>query len=612
MDFRRHLSSLVQFSSSGMGSSILSRWWIDLCISKERATFIFIFVFAAVIPFAYCDDPHILQASHDEPTIFHHAKINITFRDRDNQETSSVFRGKFGINSEVHSVSGRLMHSLSFPIRGWKGSSTKPNHYGCTKYVNSKFPSGKWIALVERGECVFTKKIQVATHDHNASAIVIYNNASDGESDETIMDHLETDSISVFIGRKDGLRIAELVDSGITVDMNIIPDGEGRYPPLLPNGISKTSVLFVSISFIVLMIISLAWLLFYYIQRFRYSHAKERLARRLACAAKKAIAKTPQKTVKTGDKELEGDFDQCAVCIEPYKPQDVIRILPCRHVFHKSCVDPWLLDQRTCPMCKMDILRAFGMQIGGSQESVHADPELGPTSHPVTEEPEVSSSVDEGQSEEVKVLLVPHTCLHYHVDGNAGEGRGGGLTSSSAIEEEEEASASSHLIGAAAGGCEIRQFPPASSSSSSSSLLSSPKPLGKSSSSSSRAEKVDEDHDEQEMKALIRSDHEDSNMMEEAAAGGKEEEEESLERQCRPRAGSPSYDTTLICGDEEDSGRHRRSPSSGSMRKTKTAEDIALEGVHGSLSSLGGKQPAVGFQGRTITDEQIGTAESEA
>jgi flagellar biogenesis protein FliO len=40
----------------------------------------------------------------------------------------------------------------------------------------------------------------------------------------------------------------------------------------------STSVLFVSISFIVLMIISLAWLVFYYVQRFRYLHAKDRLA----------------------------------------------------------------------------------------------------------------------------------------------------------------------------------------------------------------------------------------------------------------------------------------------------------------------------------------------
>lgn len=29
-------------------------------------------------------------------------------------------------------------------------------------------------------------------------------------------------------------------------------------------------------------------------------------------------------------KETESDFDNCAVCIEGYKPNDVVRILPCR------------------------------------------------------------------------------------------------------------------------------------------------------------------------------------------------------------------------------------------------------------------------------------------
>lgn len=31
-----------------------------------------------------------------------------------------------------------------------------------------------------------------------------------------------------------------------------------------------------------------------------------------------------------------------------------------RHEFHKICVDPWLLEHRTCPMCKMDILKHYG------------------------------------------------------------------------------------------------------------------------------------------------------------------------------------------------------------------------------------------------------------
>lgn len=92
---------------------------------------------------------------------------------------------------------------------------------------------------------------------------------------------------------------------------------------------SKTSVLFVSISFIILMIISLAWLVFYYVQRFRYAHAKDRLARRLFNAAKKALTRIPTRPLRIGDKELDAD---CPVCIDPYRAGDIVRSLPCRFV----------------------------------------------------------------------------------------------------------------------------------------------------------------------------------------------------------------------------------------------------------------------------------------
>ncbi|KAI9513565.1 hypothetical protein NQZ68_042426, partial [Dissostichus eleginoides] len=31
------------------------------------------------------------------------------------------------------------------------------------------------------------------------------------------------------------------------------------------------------------------------------------------------------------------------------------------HVFHKVCVDPWLNEHCTCPMCKLNILKALGI-----------------------------------------------------------------------------------------------------------------------------------------------------------------------------------------------------------------------------------------------------------
>lgn len=37
----------------------------------------------------------------------------------------------------------------------------------------------------------------------------------------------------------------------------------------------------------------------------------------------------------------------------------------CRHVFHKVCVDPWLNEHCTCPICKLNILKALGITVSG-------------------------------------------------------------------------------------------------------------------------------------------------------------------------------------------------------------------------------------------------------
>lgn len=49
----------------------------------------------------------------------------------------------------------------------------------------------------------------------------------------------------------------------------------------------------------------------------------------------------------------------------------MLRTLPCRHEFHKVCVDPWLLEHRTCPMCKMDILKYYGYIVSNINHSVN-------------------------------------------------------------------------------------------------------------------------------------------------------------------------------------------------------------------------------------------------
>lgn len=51
----------------------------------------------------------------------------------------------------------------------------------------------------------------------------------------------------------------------------------------------------------------------------------------------------------------EGPADDgvCATCLER-ATESQWRVLPCNHRFHPGCVDPWLRENRTCPLCRQD------------------------------------------------------------------------------------------------------------------------------------------------------------------------------------------------------------------------------------------------------------------
>ncbi|XP_066572778.1 E3 ubiquitin-protein ligase RNF130 isoform X2 [Amia ocellicauda] len=231
-----------------------------------------------------------------------------------------------------------------------------PDRQGCDPQTHFIVPPKvtHWIALLQRGNCTFKEKILRAI-SFNATAVVIYNNSSKEEA--VTMAHEGTgQTVAVMIPDSYGKEVLSHVEKNLTVLMTITVGARGPQ-----KNINRGSLVFVSISFIVLMIISSAWLIFYFIQKIRYSSARDRSQRRLGDAAKKAIGKLTTRTVKKGDKETDPDFNHCAVCIEGYQLNDVVRILPCKHVFHKICVDPWLNEHCTCPMCKLNILKALGI-----------------------------------------------------------------------------------------------------------------------------------------------------------------------------------------------------------------------------------------------------------
>ncbi|XP_032389564.1 E3 ubiquitin-protein ligase RNF43 isoform X2 [Etheostoma spectabile] len=80
----------------------------------------------------------------------------------------------------------------------------------------------------------------------------------------------------------------------------------------------------------------------------------------------------------------------CAICLEDFQDGQHLRIISCAHEFHKECVDPWLLQHRTCPLCMHNIMgterqpqrNRLQQSVEQSQSFLHSQPYSSPRNHP--------------------------------------------------------------------------------------------------------------------------------------------------------------------------------------------------------------------------------------
>ncbi|KAG9492481.1 hypothetical protein GDO78_000793, partial [Eleutherodactylus coqui] len=242
--------------------------------------------------------------------------------------------GRYGDSSPKESVQGLV----GFPRDAAQLEGCHPDvHYTVPGMSVRAMEEGEpWIALVARGGCMYKDKVLNAAR-RGASAVVIYNEAKKGNGTD-FMAHLGTgDTVVIMVGYSKGMDIVELLRRNIPVKM-IITVGTRHVQEF----ISGQSVVFVAIAFITMMIISLAWLIFYYIQRFLYTGAQygNQSNRK---ETKKAISQLQLHRVKRGEKGIDIEAENCAVCIESYKPKDVVRILPCKYVLCFSILCPVLI-----------------------------------------------------------------------------------------------------------------------------------------------------------------------------------------------------------------------------------------------------------------------------
>uniref|UniRef100_A0A7S4CEC3 RING-type domain-containing protein n=1 Tax=Eutreptiella gymnastica TaxID=73025 RepID=A0A7S4CEC3_9EUGL len=70
--------------------------------------------------------------------------------------------------------------------------------------------------------------------------------------------------------------------------------------------------------------------------------------------------------VRIESKHLDdADTKTCSVCQEDFALGEMATLLPCGHLFHGKCIVQWLEKNRTCPLCRKEIVNV--------QAQLHSD-----------------------------------------------------------------------------------------------------------------------------------------------------------------------------------------------------------------------------------------------
>ncbi|XP_012881351.1 PREDICTED: E3 ubiquitin-protein ligase RNF128 [Dipodomys ordii] len=278
-----------------------------------------------------------------------------------------------GVNRTVWELSEEGVYGQDSPLEPVAGVLVPPDGPGalnaCNPHTNFTVPTVwgnavqvSWLALIQRGGgCTFADKIHLA-YERGASGAVIFN--FPGTRNEVIpMSHPGAgDIVAIMIGNLKGTKILHSIQRGIQVTM-VIEVGKKHGP-----WVNHYSIFFVSVSFFIITAATVGYFIFYSARRLRNARAQSRKQRQLKADAKKAIGRLQLRTLKQGDKVHL--LLLTASCVKAMLPNNLLKILKLHHIFHKTCVDPWLLEHRTCPMCKCDILKALGIEVDIEDGSV--------------------------------------------------------------------------------------------------------------------------------------------------------------------------------------------------------------------------------------------------
>ncbi|TYH29194.1 hypothetical protein ES288_A02G204500v1 [Gossypium darwinii] len=197
------------------------------------------------------------------------------------------------------------------------------------------------LALIIRGDCSFEEKIRNA-QNKGFSAAIVYDDKYSNNLVYMMVNPKGIKVLAVFVSKSAGEFLKDQAKG---------ENGECCiYPPL--NG--KAWTVF-SICFLSLVVIAAFLVIAFVAPRSLSNWQRRSLVRSVDSKMVEALPRFMFGSARSG---IAGET--CAICLEDYNDGELLKVLPCQHDFHSSCVESWLTKWGTfCPVCKLDMTTKF-------------------------------------------------------------------------------------------------------------------------------------------------------------------------------------------------------------------------------------------------------------
>ncbi|TYI01399.1 hypothetical protein ES332_A11G197800v1 [Gossypium tomentosum] len=208
------------------------------------------------------------------------------------------------------------------------------NEFGSNKTGPTRF------ALIIRGNCSFEEKIRKA-QSGGFSAAIVYDDQDRGSLVSMMANPTGIKILAVFVSKSAGEFLKDHAK------------GEKGECCIYLRPSSKALTIFV-ICFLSLLVIAAFLVIALMPPRILLNWRRRNLVKSVDSKTVEALP-----CVAFGSARLSQCHagETCAICLEDYKDGEILKILPCQHDFHSSCVESWLTKWGTfCPVCKHDMV----------------------------------------------------------------------------------------------------------------------------------------------------------------------------------------------------------------------------------------------------------------